>query len=419
MARKVPPGYFTDVGEEISGIIHKPLGGEARDDTDHSRLRQSRERHEGFHIGKYLQPPAMIFTRDGHSIYMGDMYKGASAFLICGGPSFKNVDKEKLKQPGIVTMCVNNSVASFRPNIWTCVDDPGNFIKSTWLDPAIMKFVPFCHTEKTLFDNEKWKDSKVKVGDCPNVWYFRRNEHFKAEQFLFEDTFNWGNHKSFGGGRSVMLVAVRLMFYLGIRKLYLLGVDFNMDGKNKYHFEQDRSKSSQNNNMNTYKLLVQRYTQLKPIFDDHGFEVFNCNPDSALKVFPFKDFDEAVADATAMLPDVTTERTEGLYDRRAKIKEAAKKEKKNKVEYVPTNASDEEKKVIKEQLDQARGDLDIVKEERDVLHGLLQHPDADVKDISDQITEVEKRVVEQRKKFRKIERKKNIIWYGQHPAPKR
>jgi hypothetical protein len=80
------------------------------------------------------------------------------------------------------------------------------------MDPTIMKFVPICHASKFIFNSDEWKFMDVRVGDCPNIVYYKRNEHFKAKQFLWEDCINWGNHKDHGGGRSVMLAAIRILF---------------------------------------------------------------------------------------------------------------------------------------------------------------------------------------------------------------
>lgn len=307
---------------------------------DHSRLRHNRSRYEGFQIGCYMQSPPMLFTRDGHNVFLGDMYRGASAFLILGGPSFLNVDKNLLKSTGVLTMGVNNSPASFRPNLWLSVDNPQSFIMSIWLDPTIMKFVPYAHAEKKLFDNNSWKMTNIKVGQCPNVFYYRRNEHFQAKQFLLEDTFNWGNHsnlchcgywrdkdekvkvcpecgeESFGS-RSVMLPAIRMLFFLGIRNVFLLGCDFSMqEGSKNYHFDQDRSRGSVRGNNGSYRSLVKRFEELLPVFQKMGLQVFNCNPDSQLNVFPKVSYEDAIKAATSQLPDINNERTEGLYDRK-------------------------------------------------------------------------------------------------------
>jgi hypothetical protein len=121
--------------------------------------------------------------------------------------------------------------------------------------------------------------------------FFRRNEHFVPDQFLTSNTINWGEHTdskdALGnkGGRSVMLVALRLLYHFGIRKVFLLGCDFNMDDNSKYHFEQDRSKSSQRGNNATYEILKSRFEALLPYFDKAGFKVFNCNENQDLRYF--------------------------------------------------------------------------------------------------------------------------------------
>lgn len=381
--RKV--GYNTNPGQIIDGTVISALGGNGRDTNDHARLRQGRDRNLGFLIGNYLQAPPILFTRDGHAIYLADMYRGRTAFFIGAGPSFSQIDKTKLSLPGILTFGINNTAKSFRPNLWTCVDEPGHFIKSIWLDPTITKLVPFCHAEKTIFDNEKWTETNIKVGDCPNVLFYRRNEVFNAEQFLFEDTINWGNHSELGGGRSVLLVALRLMFFLGVRTVFLLGVDFEMSPDKKYHFAQDRTQQSINNNNETFRLLIERFTLLKSIFEKYNFNVFNCNKESKLTVFPFIDFEEAVKIATQEMPlDIANERTEGLYDRKASEK-------------------DDKKKKVKEILDNKRKILDECKSQ---LQQYIDNGNNDDKILID----LRSKVDVARKEFREIEKLKNKLW---------
>jgi hypothetical protein len=372
----------------------------------------------------------MLFNREGLNLFLGDSYQGCSAFLILGGPSFGELIKgssmlqgemvsnlELLKHPGFVTMATNNAPRTFRTNLWTIVDSPQNFIKSIWLDPKISKFVPFDHAEKKIFDNEAWVEMDKLVGECPNVHFFRRNEHFVPEQFLTEASFNWGEHSNAidalgnKGGRSVMLVALKLLYFLGVRKVFLLGCDFKMDDNTKYHFEQDRSKGSQSGNNATYDILKKRFEALLPIFDAANFKVFNCNLDSGLKVFPMIPFDEAIVLATKDMPNIKTERTAGLYDRKAN-------EKKNKVtkpvapitegidtaiDLNKTEFTEEEKKVAKKKLDWLRKVLDDTKHARDTYKLM---PDAN----ADNIQNLENAVINARKQFRDYEVIKNKVW---------
>jgi len=287
------------------------------DKNDDNAFRFSRDRHLGVSVStEFYQPVPMFFTREGAMLNLIGHYRGASAFMLCNGPSMRPLDLSLLKNAGVMTYGMNNGPRTFRPNFWTCVDDPSRFMKSIWLDPRIMKFVPQATFEKRIFDNEKWEMTKTKVGDCPNVVGYRRNEKFMANRFLFEDKINWGNHKDYGGGRSVMLPVMRILFLLGFRKVYLLGCDLNMTSENTYHFDEQRCKGAVNCNTSTYKRLKDEYfPQLKPHFDKEGFEVYNCNPESELEVFPFISYEEAIAEATSKVGDVEHERTWGMYSK--------------------------------------------------------------------------------------------------------
>ena len=127
---------------------------------------------------------------------------------------------------------------------------------------------------------------------------------------------NWGNHKKHGGGRSVMLVAIRLLFVLGVRRVFLLGADFKMDETRKYHFDQDRAPGSIRGNNSSYDKLNNWLRKLRPMFEKQHFYIFNCNPDSNLEVFEHVSFTDAVTDVHQELGNINlgNERTSGLYD---------------------------------------------------------------------------------------------------------
>ena len=300
--------------------------GSTRDVADDQMARWGRSRHEGYQhfFQRYVQSPPLLFTQDHHPLWLGDIYRGRSAFLIGGGPSFAGIDSTLLRQPGVLTMGLNNSAKSFRPNLWVSVDRPDHFLRSVWLDATIMKFVPICHADKKVFDSDRWRFTDLRVGDCPNVVYYKRNEQFQPEQFLWEDCINWGNHGRLGGGRSVMLAAIRLLFILGIRRVYLLGVDFKMDEKTHYHFEQGRKLDSIKGNNATYQRLNEWFGVLRPLFEKEEFFIHNCNPESNLKAFdhvPFETALKAVLGTEMDGIDVKSERTRGLYDVSVRDKE--------------------------------------------------------------------------------------------------
>lgn len=301
-----------------------------KDQGDHNQFRHHRSRNMGSTIfWEYGQCSPKIFTRDSAQVNIEGLYRGRAAFMICNGPSLVSgrYDLTMLKRPGVITYGINNGPKTVRPNFWTCVDDPKRFLKSIWLDPTICKIVPHAHAEKPLFDNEKWTDlemphpltgkvQKVLVGECPNVLYFHRNSKFMADRFLDEDTINWGNAAEYGGGRSVMLPTLRLLYILGFRKVFMLGADFKMSETYTYHFDEQRNKGAVKGNMATYDRMKNEYfPSLKPIFDDKGFEVYNCTEGSELKTFPFVEYEDAINFCAEPLGDLKNERTWGLYSK--------------------------------------------------------------------------------------------------------
>ena len=271
----------------------------------------------------------MFFDKDKNPVHIKGIYDNASCFLTCGGPSLKSFNLTKLQQPGIITFGINNSVKVFRPNLWTCVDDPANFMISIWKDPTITKFLPHPKSQPKrgkLWDNTKWDWSDKLVRDCPNVIYHFRNDHFQLEEWFYEDTINWGNNKKYGGSRSVMLQAIRIISLLGFRNVFLLGADFKMTlGEDNYSWDQDRTKQSVNNNNSTYRVLNERFKALRPIFEKENFFIFNCTVNSGLKAFPYMDYDSAIEFALKDFPDTLTEKAEGMYERKRIEREQEKK----------------------------------------------------------------------------------------------
>jgi len=262
----------------------------------------------------------MFFNYEHSPLKIEDTYKNQTCFLILSGPSLNKLDLEKLRQPGIMTFGVNNSPKAFRPDLWTSGDSPQNFMISIYQDPRIRKFITHAKRNSTLFDNFQWKDSHLKVGDCPNVTYFQMNTKYDPKTYLTGNSVSWGRQRGDGGCRSVMLAAMRLIYSLGFRKVFIIGADFKMSEESKYAFDQDRTAGSIKNNNNAYKKLNERFDELRPVFEKAGFYVFNSTPDSGLKSFDYVPYDSAVKIALKDFPDTVNEPSEGMYDRSAKLR---------------------------------------------------------------------------------------------------
>ena len=264
---------------------------------------------------EFMQPMPFFWTSDGNSVNtLIGHYRGGVAFLIAGGPSFKDLDKTRLAR--CWSLGLNNSPKTFRPDAWISVDDPSRFLRSVWLDPKIMKFQAASMAGKRLWDTQNNQPLGLVPRDCPNVYYFKRNSKFHEKRWLQEDSLNWGNAEDFGGGRTVMLPAIKVMYLLGFRTIYLVGVDLDMSATRTYHFDEKRDKGAVKCNNNTYKRMNQEYfPKLRPEFEKAGLDVFNCNSDSKLTAFDYVPYEEALDHALYYPGDMENESTFGLYDK--------------------------------------------------------------------------------------------------------
>ena len=257
-----------------------------------------------------VQP--ILFDYKQHAIKLEGIYQNCSCFLVAAGPSLNELDLTKLYQRGVLIASMNNVGAiKVRPNLWFSVDNPTSFCENIWNDPAILKVIPEENIGKTFFvkdEKGKFQPSKKRVHECPNVLMYRRNKDFHAETFLIEPTVNWGNHSenfdSYGGkgGRSVLFPALRILFYLGVRKVFLLGVDFNMQESQPYSFPQVKHAKGCKSNNEAYRIFSERLTALKPLFDKENYRIYNCNQSSKLTCFEFKSYEECLLFATRNCP---------------------------------------------------------------------------------------------------------------------
>lgn len=256
---------------------------------------------------------ATVYNRDGRAVAMDGLYRGASCFLICSGPSLREQDLSALDRRGVLTMGLNNSPALFRPNLWCYVDAPGKWIEQTWLDPAVLKFVPVGHFGQRFRVRDRagrLKRSAQTVGEMPAVFGYYRNARFDAGRFLTERSFNWGCDEKIAddagvrGTRTVFLVALKLLYFLGVQTVYLLGTDWRMEGGQPYAFAERKASPASNNGL--YRVTRRRLARLLPYFAAANFRIVNCTPGSRLDLFETMSFARAV-DTASIRKAVNTE----------------------------------------------------------------------------------------------------------------
>ena len=239
----------------------------------------------------------------GEFVHLNGMYDGMHAFITCPGPSLcktarslqDNLDYDSA--PGLLTMGLNNSPAVIRPNLW-CAVDPNKtphgqtFLPSIWQDPGIMKFYPTSQLDQV--------DAGV------NLWGYVPTQPWKWWRYFSEERVVWGNN--------VLVIAIRILYDLGVRVVYLLGADFHMDVARPYAFDESVPQSHADSNNRSYEMLNDRFAVLRPLLEHHGLTVYNCTPDSNLTAFDHMDYNEAWERMYEhQCVDVTEESTLGRY----------------------------------------------------------------------------------------------------------
>lgn len=262
-----------------------------------------------------------VVDRFGNPAGIENICLGGHVFLILGGPSFAGLNHSLLSRRGVITFGINNVGAVVRPNFWTYGDTSGKFHDAIWTDPYVMKFCPEPKLNdrlRTKLPNGEFRWTDRTPRDCPNVYGIFRNSVLDPENWLWENTINWGNGKE-GEQKnglprtlSTMFQAVRLCYYLGFRQVYLLGCDFTMSSSYGYSFQESRSEGAVRGNNNAYVQMQTLWSALRPHFDRAGFRVLNVNPKSGLTAFDYIKFEDAIEWACHSVPKVID--TDGWYE---------------------------------------------------------------------------------------------------------
>ncbi len=268
-----------------------------------------------------------FFHANGKPLWLANLYSG-SAFLVCGGPSLKTLDLSKLRSRGVWTLAINNAGCLFRPNAMLHVDPCDKFHDALWLDPYVTKFCPTGMKQNTLRHKEKdgtfvrlgMDGAELKAHQMPNVVFYQRSPCYDPDKFLTETEINWGVSKKWWQRTkrtrilNSFIAAIKVLYVLGFRVVYLVGADFNMSSAQPYAFSQGGDNNKAQSNNNCYQIMDGMFQELRPRFESAEFYVFNTNPDSRLTAFDFVSYDEAIRTATKFVPQEPLD-TSGWYER--------------------------------------------------------------------------------------------------------
>ncbi|MBN2980614.1 6-hydroxymethylpterin diphosphokinase MptE-like protein [Cohnella algarum] len=225
-----------------------------------------------------------------------NIHEGKRAFIIGNGPSLTINDLELLQNE--ITFASNSIHVAFqetnwRPQYYTITDDmAAKNKKSTIRNIRAVKFFP-----KELFRT---------LGDMVEAYWLKENNFFgsnRGSQRFSEDI----SKEIFTGG-TVTFFNIQLAYYMGIKKIYFLGLDFNyqglpptppgdqlvyyhQEGKHKTHFH---SEYHNNGEVCYYPDLNKHYQVLLYAhqFLSGKVEMYNASRSTELDIFPRVNLDE-------------------------------------------------------------------------------------------------------------------------------
>ena len=233
---------------------------------------------------------------------------------------------DHLKKPGVVSVGVNNAAAYARTTAATFGDPQWKFHDSLFLDPKVMVFAPtakLIRRPRRKMPDGTFRFLDIHIGDCPSVYGLPRTGKFDSKTFFTDAYAHWGK-----GGKqpereftrlASMLLGVRLLYYLGCPRVYMLGVDFWSTNEKAYAWNEGRS----GGNGNWWK-IDRMLDGIREEGEKRGFTMYNLNPDSDCKVFETRTCLEAVGDTLQEMPQSCPPDLNEYYSHRRMDEDRAK-----------------------------------------------------------------------------------------------
>lgn len=227
-------------------------------------------------------------------------YKGATAYLCCGGPSLNRYDLAILNARSLVAAVNNAPVAMWRrghvrPAVWFSIDSPHRFHSDIFSDPMTVKFVwqRFCEGNLHVGEGERgqWKaarhDVRQRKGgalvpwqpatEFPNVQTYDLTAVETVADFARSDK----PVRTIGRRHSVLFAALWSLNRMGCRRVNLLGCDLHCDPADPYAWEQEKSATAADDlNEVLHWLRDTGLQEISRAFADRGTEVARIGPEA-------------------------------------------------------------------------------------------------------------------------------------------
>lgn len=213
-----------------------------------------------------------------------DKYKGRRCFIICNGPSLKNIDFSLLKNEitiGMNRIYLMKNQNGFEPTYLACVDKKSQIAQfSEDLDNL---------TIPCFFNFEMRK-------------FFSKKDNQFFIQGRFSPKFQTDSSMLLGNGKSVTYYAMQLAYYMGFQEVYVIGKDHSYNttekagvgikatGNEDNHFIKGYYKPGMNWDAPDYRAEEYNYQLTREAFEKAGRIIRNATIGGKLEIFERVDF---------------------------------------------------------------------------------------------------------------------------------
>jgi hypothetical protein len=242
---------------------------------------------------KYIKESIFSFSRNGKNIKnLRNIHLGKRCFIIGNGPSLTTADLDKLKNE--ISFAFNRiyyifDKTNWRPTYYCSEDDKTIFKSKVEINQLKIenKFFPV---------NFPW-DYKIHFKNA-NYYLFKYGDR-NVEPRFSEDIVKgiyWGN--------TVAYTAIQMAVYMGIKEIYLLGVDHNfskmvndkgeivIDETAKDYFSEKYNKDKDDLYIPNIEISTRAFTAAKKYADKHSIKIYNATRGGKLEVFERVDFEK-------------------------------------------------------------------------------------------------------------------------------
>lgn len=249
---------------------------------------------------RWLRAQGVILTTNDRRIAtLKDKHRGNRCFIIGNGPSLKIEDLDRLKNE--VTFASNKIYLAFdstewRPTYYSITDVLVAENNRSAIDELTLS--------KILEENIRpffKKDSAI--------WLHSLRRPFVDGEYKFGFSIN--ALEGVYGGWTVIYLQMQLAFYMGIREIYLIGVDYDFEIPETTgemcasgevlthqgeinHFHPDYRKPGETWTVPLLDNQYEAFLEGKRTVESHGGKILNASRKTKLKVYQLVDFDNTV-----------------------------------------------------------------------------------------------------------------------------